>query len=98
VILACFTDGLRFYDRAGKPQGAAPLPEPCRLVAMSYVGDRLVVSGLEQRLYLLNRGGTPQMAVKVAGPAVALAMGALGRSIIVGLADGRVLGLDLPDA
>jgi hypothetical protein len=97
VILACFTDGLRFYDRAGNSQGAAPLPEPCRLVAMSYTGDRLVASGLEQRLYLLDRGGAPRMAVKVAGPAVALAMGALGRSVVVGFADGRVLGLDLPD-
>lgn len=97
VVLACFTDGLRFYDRVGKPQGAAPLPEPCRLVAMSYVGDRLIASGLEQRLYLLDRTGTPQNAVKVAGPAVALAMSALGRSITVGFADGRVVGLDLPD-
>src|SRR5438270_329671 len=43
VALACFSEGLRLYQDGGKarkPEAAVP---PCRLVALSHDGGRLVV-------------------------------------------------------
>lgn len=96
VAFACFTDGLRFYNRQGKVSGTVMLSEPCRLAAMSYDGDRLLVGGLEARLHLLDRSGSPRVVLSIPAPAVTLALGPLAEYALVGLADGRILGVDLP--
>jgi hypothetical protein len=95
IALACFSEGLRFYSLAGhKEAGVAP-PEPCRLVALSYDGSRLLVGGLGNRLLLLDRDGQTLESLTLDGPAAALALAALGEWAAVALADGQVLGLDL---
>jgi hypothetical protein len=98
IVLACFTDGLRFYSLTGEKQGSLPLAEPCRLAALSYDGRCTLVGGLNHRLFLLERNGQVLTSTQMDKPIMALALDALGGSAAVALGDGRILALDLRGA
>jgi hypothetical protein len=95
IALACFSEGLRFYSLAGRKEGSFAPPEPCRLVALTYDGGRLLAGGLGNRLWLLTREGGMLETLTLDGPAAGLALAPLGEWAAVALADGRILGLDL---
>jgi hypothetical protein len=95
VVLACFSDGLRRYDRAGGPKGHVTTREPCRLAALSFDGRLALVAGRANRLLLLDIHGKVHGIHLLGRPAVALALSALGDRAVVALTDGGVLALDL---
>jgi hypothetical protein len=95
IAVACFTEGLRFHSLEGKKEGCLRLAEPCRLASLSYDGGRALVSGLGNRLLLVDRDGRTLESTELEGPAAALALAPLGDAAAVALADGRVLSLDL---
>jgi hypothetical protein len=95
VAVACFSEGLRFYSVDGKKEAPLRLPEPCRLAALTYEGNRVLAAGLGNRLYLTGRDGRAAESLDLEGPAAALALAPLGDHAAVALADGRVVALDL---
>jgi hypothetical protein len=95
AVLACFSDGLRRYARAGGPKGHVTTAEPCRLAALSFDGRLVLVAGRANRLLLLDVRGKVHGIHLLERPAVALALAAFGERAVVALADGGVLALDL---
>jgi hypothetical protein len=95
LVLACFSEGLRVYSLNGKKRGQFPVFDPCRRVALSYDGRRILVGGLSERLLLLDGSGPLLANHTLDQPSTAITLSALGTSAVVALADGRVLGLDL---
>jgi hypothetical protein len=98
IFLACFSEGLQRLDPQGHCQGRVPAPTPCRLVGVSFDSRFLLVSGLDNRLSLVDRQGQVLGSHVLERPAVALAFGALGRDAFVVSAGGPVvrLALDFP--
>ena len=95
MVLACFSEGLQRYNVAGQNQGRVSVPEPCRLAAISYDGRHVLASGLGNHLRLLNRQGQVLCAHVLEKNAAALAFGAQSEQVVVALADGPVIALDL---
>lgn len=94
ILLACFTEGLRGYALSGKRLERLPLPEPCRLAALSYDGRFTLTAGLGGHLRLLDHAGHPLAGFPQEFPAVAAALSALGDRAAVATEDGRVAELD----
>jgi hypothetical protein len=97
VLLACFTEGLQRYTAGGANKGRLPVTDPCRLAAVSYDGGRILVAGLSERLDLLDRAGRSMAQGTLELPPVGLALSPQGEAGAAALADGRVVGLALPD-
>lgn len=95
ILLSCFSDGLRGYSREGKQREHLPLTEPCRLVALSYDGRRILVAGLSNQLRLLDAQGLMLAEFFEEKSITAIALGALAGNALLASADGRVLGLEL---
>jgi hypothetical protein len=95
IVLACFSDGLRRYRRAGGPAEHVTMREPCRLAALSFDGRLALVAGRANRLLLLDMQGKVHGIHLLERPAVALAMAPLADRAAVALAEGGVLMLDL---
>jgi hypothetical protein len=95
VVLACFTEGLLSYALDGRKQGRIAVPEPCRLVALTYDARLVLAAGLSDRLRLLDPDGRVLHTHRLAKPAIALAVGPLGETAVVALAEGGLIGLDL---
>jgi hypothetical protein len=93
VVLACFSEGVLRYDGQGKKRGRLALPEPCRLVSLSFDGLLLLVGGLSARLALLEISGKVVAGHQLEQPPAALALTALGDGAVVALADGPVVRL-----
>jgi hypothetical protein len=90
IVLACFSDGLCCYAVGrGTPQ-RLPLPGPCPLAAVSYVGDTFLTAERSARVCLRKRDGRVLDEWEAEAPPVALALAAL--------ADYAVLGLVAPHA
>jgi hypothetical protein len=97
VVLACFSEGLMRYGPAGQPLPRITVPEPCRLVNLTFDARRYLVGGMGGNLLLLDEAGRAQHTHALEQPAAALALGALGRDAVVALADGPVLRLTLSE-
>jgi hypothetical protein len=95
VVLACFSEGVLRYDGQGKKLARLPAPEPCRLVALSYDGQRLLLGGLTGRVALLDAAGATLGSLALERPIAGLALAALGESAVVTLAGGPVVRLSL---
>jgi len=95
LLLACFSEGLLRYGPGGKPLGRWAVPGPCRLVGLSFDGQRVLAAGLKGELWLMDGEGRPLAEHMLEKPATCLAMGALGRDAVAALADGPVICLAL---
>jgi hypothetical protein len=95
VFAACFSDGVRRYGGTGLAAAAVAVPEPARLAALSYDGRRLLVAGSSDTVYGFNGDGSRRFVQSFGQPIVALALAALGDRLAVGLADGRVLWVEV---
>jgi hypothetical protein len=96
VVVACFSEGLRLYNAAGQKQGSQILPEPCRLVSLSYDGRVTLAVGLSQKVILADREGKVLDTVTADQPVTAVTLGALGENAGLALADGRLCCVALP--
>jgi hypothetical protein len=95
VLLACFSEGVLRYDGQGRKQGRLAVPEPCRLVALSYDGRLLLFGGLSTRLLLLDAAGTTLASHQLEKPFTALALSPLGEAAVIALNGGPVVMLGL---
>lgn len=95
ILLACFTEGLRRYNLAGKFIGRLAATEPCRLACLSFDGRLILAASLTNRLLLLDTDGRTLAHHPLDQPAAAVALGALGERAYAALPDGRVVALDL---
>ena len=86
LLLACFSEGLQRFQADGTSQGRMATPEPCRLVAQSFDGDRICAGGMANQLFLLDRDGGLQCRHELESPLTALAFSALGDAVFVGQA------------
>lgn len=95
VALACFSEGLCCYALDARKPRRVPDAAPCRLVALSYTGDAILTAGLDNRLRLRDRSGQLRDEMALEGPPAGLVVGPLGTSAVVGLAAGKVIGLEV---
>ncbi len=95
LLLACYSEGLRCYDKNGKISGALPLQEPCRLAVISYDGARIVTSGLARSLLILDGQGQLLRRVEVDATPTALALTALAERLIVAMPGGKIVSFEL---
>ncbi len=84
LLLACFSEGLQRFSADGKSQIRIATPKPCRLVAQSFAGDRLLGGGMTNKLFLFDREGRLQCRHELEQPHTALAFAALGEAVFVG--------------
>jgi hypothetical protein len=90
LVLACFSEGLQRYGAGGRRLERLSLEESCRLVAISFAGQQVLVGGLSKRLLLLNSAGKTLATHALDQSAIALALGPLGDYCVIALADCRV--------
>jgi len=95
VLFACFSDGVYCYSARKGSQGKLEVPEPCKLTAMSYDGQRILVGGLKARMYMLDPQGHILSQIPLDAPPVALGLSALGETAFAALADGQIVALAL---
>src|SRR5205807_8732369 len=76
LLLACFSEGLRRYDKDGKPLPTLALAEPSQLVAQSYDGATILAAGLSTQLWLTDARGGVRASQRWSQPIIALALGA----------------------
>jgi hypothetical protein len=90
IVLACFTDGLNRYSIKNARPKRQPLPEACRLAALSYDGQTTLTAGLTSTIALLDRKARVVGDHKMDAPATVLAMSALADRCVLGTAVGLV--------
>ncbi|MBV9125135.1 MAG: hypothetical protein JO112_17405 [Planctomycetes bacterium] len=98
LALACFSEGLRVYSLWGQSLDPVPVPEPCRLAAVTFAGQVFLTAGLSHDLFLLDSGGRSLGNYSLEQPAIALALGALGDMALAALADGSLVSLEIAEA
>ncbi len=94
IALACYGDGLWCYDLAGRKRQRTDLG-PCALAALSYVGDKILTVGLEQKVRLLDQAGGCLSSIPMEGAVQGLALAPLADVCWVGLAEGKVVALQV---
>jgi hypothetical protein len=95
VAVSCFSDGVRRYDASGRALPAVPTPEPCRFVAATFAGGRLLVGGVFGGIHALDVDGKILWEHRSDQPLIGLGLLPLGDRAFAALADGRVMSLDL---
>jgi hypothetical protein len=89
TLVACFSDGIRHYDAAGRERQIATRA-PCRLVACDYDGKLLLAALDPGSLSLLKPDGRVLSTLSLPRNAAAVALDALGERGAFALADGQV--------
>jgi hypothetical protein len=98
IVLACYTEGMYRYDRAGKPHGRWSIGEPCRQAVLSFDGTFVLAAGMSNRLVLRDRTGQTECTHALDKPPAGIALAALAEAAYVALTEGAVLGFDLGTA
>lgn len=93
LLLACFSDGLHQFGADGKAQARLATPEPCRLVAQSFEGERIVVAGMTHNIFCLERGGQVSCRHTFDSPPAAVAASPRGEAMFVALQGGSIIKL-----
>jgi hypothetical protein len=95
IILACYSDGIRSYDTAGKQKSPIRSELSSRLVALSYDGRRALVGGLGSQVWLMDSEGRVRSSHELDTVPTALALSPLADSFVAALADGRIVAVHL---
>lgn len=96
TVLPCFSEGLRRYTANGRALPLVPTPESCRLAAVNYDGNAVLIAGAERTIYLLASDGTVRHRFDFTRTIAAVALMPLGDAAVVALADGAAVWLDFP--
>jgi hypothetical protein len=97
VLLACFSEGMRGYNRDGKPrQFDDPVPQ-CRNLALSYDASLLVTLQMDGTLHGQSLDLKPRFSHRPASPIIAMALAALGDVVWLALADRQIVALSVND-
>ncbi len=95
IVLACFTEGLCCYALAQPKQERLPKGGPSRLAALSWTGQSIVTVGLDSQLTMRDSTGTVRDDLPLSAAPVAIAMEALGESVLVALASGELVRVEV---
>jgi hypothetical protein len=95
IALACFSEGLCAYSLDLPQRRLIPSAGPCRMAALTFDGRLALTAGLDNRIRLTGTNGQPHDEWNPEGIVVSLALGPLGDYAVVGLADGKMVGLAL---
>ncbi|HEV3255556.1 MAG TPA: hypothetical protein VG013_01625 [Gemmataceae bacterium] len=95
AVLACFSEGLQRYTLEGQNLGRLSTPEPCRLAGIAFDGRLILAAGLSSRIQLLDPKGQVLLTHSVDKPVAALALSALADRVLLALADGQLICLEL---
>jgi hypothetical protein len=95
LLLACFSEGLHHFGSDGKAKPRIVTPEPCRLISQSFEGDRLLIAGMSNHIYCLDRSGQVLCRHSLDKPLTALAFGPRGEAAYVALVGGGIVKLRL---
>jgi hypothetical protein len=98
IVLACFTGGLCRYPLDRPKRELLDQVGACRLVGMSYTGERLVTADLEKTLSLRDKSGAARSALALPASPVALRVEALGDSVVCALVNGQLVRVPLLSA
>ncbi len=90
VLLACYSEGLRHYERGGSNRAIWTTSMPCRFVASSFSGDVAIAGGASPRLVAFDRTGRPLHEYELTAPPAFLELAARGDRFYVGDADGSL--------
>lgn len=93
IGVAAYSEGVRQYSAIGKPQSPVATPEPCRLLAVSFDGRKLLTAGLAESITGMTGDGQARFTQRFEHPIRSIALAALGDWAAVALEDGRVMGL-----
>jgi hypothetical protein len=95
VAVACYSEGVRRYDSAGRRLASLTMPEPCRFTAATYDGRFFLAGGVYGAVHGLDADGRIAFSHHFSQPLVSLALAPLGDWATLALSDGLVVGLDL---
>lgn len=95
IVLAGLSLGLQVFDGTGAALGSFVMEGTAHRVALTYQPYRIAAASLEHRLLLLDAQGGVKWQLQTPADVVKLHLAPLGDWLIVGLADGRVVRLDL---
>jgi hypothetical protein len=95
ILLACFSQGLRWYDHSGKLAAQVPTETPCRRADISFDGDLVLAASESASLSLLNRQGRVLETLATPQNVAALVLGALGEMGVFGLPTGDVTAVSI---
>lgn len=95
VAAACFSEGLRRLDRTRRLLPAIASREPCRYLALSYSGARMVAGSIVGGIAGFDDKGEQKFEQRFEQMLTGVQLSPLADVAVVGLADGRVLGLDV---
>jgi hypothetical protein len=95
IAFACFSEGIRRYDLAGKRMISLSTPEPCRHLSTSFDGRGFLAGSIFSAVYALDDSGGQRYEQRFEQPVAGVRLAPLGDAGIVALADGRIMGLDL---
>ncbi len=98
IVLTCFTEGLQAYDLKGKNLGRQSLTEACRLAALTYDARHLLVAGMSTRLLWLDGEHRILSTHSLEKPVLAMGLSPLGDRMVVAMANGSLVSLDLRKA
>jgi len=93
IALACFSEGLCCYSLEAPKRRQLTPAAPCRMAALSYDGGLILAAGLDNRVRLVQSNGQARAEWDPEGAVAALTLGPLGDYAVVGLAEGKIVGL-----
>lgn len=95
VALACFSEGIRRFDRTHHVMPSIATPQPCRYVAMSYSGSRFLAGSIVGSIAGLDDRGALRFEQSFEQMIVGVQLSPLADVAVIAMSDGRVLGLDV---
>ncbi len=97
ILLACFSEGLRGYQKDGKPWNfGEPVPQ-CRNVAINYDGSLLATVQMDGLIHGQTRDLKPRFSIQPDSPIVSLALAALGDVLWTAQSDRKLVAFSLTD-
>ena len=98
VLLACYSEGMRVYQRGGQPVQSPIANLACRSIALTYDGSLLVSVGLDGAVNGTGIDGSPRFVHRIEQIPVAIALSSFGETVYIAHADRRITALNLIQA
>ena len=95
ILLACFSEGIRGYQKDGQPwKFTSPIPT-CQAVTVSYDGSLIITLEMDGTLRGTTAQGTPRFSHRLQTAPVALALNPWGDTLYVATTGREVVALEI---